>query len=198
MNNNETGYYYHLWIAAAEDQLFFASSLDKAFFISLLQDSLSPKKKLDSCWHVHVRELAQLSLLAYSLTDFGVSLLVHCGNTHELESFGQQLLTSYIAYLQDQKAWEILPFDTIFAHDLLAGTQEALTVSREIHLLHDEWRHDHYSSIGFYLDDRRGDWIQPWRLTQMFNNDTQRYVHFLHDDQRRPTSTIPSLQYLET
>ena len=63
--------------------------------------------------------------------------------------------------------------------DRLAGRHEALCVSKEIHLLHEQWRYDRYSSIGFYLDDRRGDWMRPYRLTSLFNAQPKQYLQFI-------------------
>ena len=174
--------YYHLWIAASKDQLFFASDLDKAFFISLLQDCLSPRKRLSHRTTSDANYAAMIDLIAFSLTNFGVNLLVYAVSTTSVQAFGQQLLTRYASYVQAQKSWEVLPFDSIFVHDLLADEHEALAVSREIHLLHDDWEYDRYSSIGFYLHDRRGDWMQAWHLANLFHNDSLWYRQFMLDD----------------
>lgn len=167
--------YYHVWIASAKDHVFFATNLDKAYFVSLFQEQLSSRAK---------RAASSIDLVAYSLTDFGVNLLVYAATIEKVEQFGQTLLTQYAEFLNQQRDWEVLPFDTIFAYDPLIDEHEALTISREIHLLHDDWRHDRYSSVGFYLDDRRGDWMQPWHLSDLFGNDDFWYLHFLMDDER--------------
>lgn len=174
--------YYHLWIAASKDQLFFVSDLDKAFFISLLQDCLSPRKRLSHQTINDANYAAAIDLIAFSLTDFGVNLLVCAVSTASIQALGQQLLTDYAAYIHAQQSWEVLPFHSLFVHDLLADEHEALAVSREIHLLHDDWEHDRYSSIGFYLYDRRGDWMQVWHLANLFHNDSLWYHHFMLDD----------------
>jgi hypothetical protein len=167
--------YYHLWIAAAKDQSFFETNLDKAYMVSLFQDHLSPRIS-------HQSLASEIDLIAYSLTNFGMNLLLCASSTKGVEDFGQSLLMKYADFLHQQFSWEILPFNTIFAYDILADEHEALAISREIHLLHDDWRNDRYSSIGFYLDDRRGDWLQPWRLADLYDNDPTWYQNFLMDD----------------
>ncbi|MFY9228094.1 MAG: hypothetical protein WAO28_02090 [Candidatus Microsaccharimonas sp.] len=174
--------YYHLWIAASKDQVFFANDLDRAFFISLLQDCFSPRKRLSYHAVNDSNYVALIDLVAFSLTDFGVNLLVCAVNTSSIQTLGQQLLTDYAKYIQEQQSWEVLPFHSIFVHDLLTDEHEALAVSREIHLLHDDWEYDRYSSIGFYLQDRRGDWIQAWHLANLFHNDSLWYRQFMLDD----------------
>ena len=188
--------YYHVWIAASKDQVFFASGLDKAFFISLLQDYLSPRAGLGQWSSRHQGFAAAIDLIVYSLTDFGVNLLINASDKEAVEDFGQALLSHYAAYLSQQRAWEVLPFDSIFVHDRLADEHEALAISRDIHLLHDNWQYDRYSSIGFYLHDRRGDWVHPWRLTDLFNNDSDWYLNFMQDDSDQ--QTFETLGFLET
>jgi len=188
--------YYHVWIAAAKDQIFFQTSFDKAFFISLFQDYLSPRASLGEWSRRHQGYAAELDLIVYSLTDFGVNLLVCTSNVEAVEDFGQSLLSHYATYLSQQQSWEVLPFNTVFVYDHLADEHEALGISREIHLLHDDWQSDRYSSIGFFIDDRRGDWLQPWRLTNLFHNDRNWYFNFMQDDADRiPAET---LQFIET
>jgi hypothetical protein len=179
--------YYHLWIAAAKDQVFFETNLDKAYMISLFQDHLSPRTREFS---------SDIDLIAYSLTNFGMNLLLCASSSRAVEDFGQSLLTTYAEFLNQQFSWEILPFNTIFAYDVLADEHEALATSREIHLLHDDWRNDRYSSIGFFLDDRRGDWIQPWCLADLYDNDAVWYQNFLMDDALAVETG--NLEFLET
>lgn len=186
--------YYHVWIAANQDQTFFKQSLDKAYFISLLQDQLSPRV------HFQTHHPAPVDLMAYALTDFGVNLLVCSLDSTAVEMFGQNLLLAYSDYLNQQTSWEVLPFDTIFAHDRLRDIGEALRISREIHLLPDNWRQEFYSSLSFYLDDRRGDWLQAWRLADLYHNDSSWYLEYLFDDSENYSSAqeVRKLEFLET
>ena len=61
----------------------------------------------------------------------------------------------------------------------LAGEHEALGLSADIHLIHKDWEYDRYSSIGFYLHDRRGDWMKLWRLTKLYDNNAAAYRNFI-------------------
>ena len=187
--------YFHIWISAIEGASFFNSNDDKAFFLTLLQDSLSPRKKLDEQTTRTHGYSSEIDLLAYSLTTIGAHLLVHTSRKSSLEDFGQSLLSAYQAHLQEQLVVDQLPFDTIFVFDKLAGRHEALNVSREIHLLHEDWRSDRYSSIGFYLDDRRGDWMRPYRLTSLFEAKPKLYVRYLKS---LATESDRLFDYIET
>jgi len=187
--------YFHVWISAVEGAAFFGCSEDKAYFMTLIQDNLSPRKKLDD-HSVRLKGYSsEIDLLAYSLTTTGAHLLVHTTRKTAIEDFGQALLFAYQVYLQEQINVDQLPFDTIFIFDKLAGRHEALNVSREIHLLHDDWRGDRYSSIGFYLDDRRGDWMRPYRLTSLFEAKPKLYVRFIKS---QPIERDRVFEYIET
>ena len=187
--------YFHVWISAIEGSSFFTNDTDKAFFMTLIQDCLSPRKKLQELSSRPIGYSSEIDLLAYSLTTTGVHLLVYTTRKSSIENFGQELLLSYQTYLQQQSALTLLPFDTVFIFDTLAGRHEALTVSREIHLLHDDWRNDRYSSIGFYLDDRRGDWMRPYRLTSLFEAKPKLYARFIKS---QPTESDRVFEYIET
>ena len=187
--------YFHIWISASEEDTFFRSNLDKAYFMTLIQDNLSPRAQLPELTLARKRFADSIDLLAYSLTAQGVHLLVHAARKDAIEELGQVLLLSYANFVQDKPMFTTLPFDTIFIFDHLAGRHEALGVSREIHLLHDDWRFDRYSSIGFYVDDRRGDWMRPLRLTSLYNNKSRQYLRFMKS---QATESDRIFEYLET
>lgn len=187
--------YFHLWISATNTTPFFTDNDDKAFFLTLIQDALSPRKKLHTTHLIATHYASEIDLLAYSLTPTGVHLLLHTSRKTAIDEFGQTLLLSYIEYLQTRGTTSALPFDSIFIFDKLMGRHEALNVSREIHLLHEDWRNDRYSSIGFYLDDRRGDWMRPYRLTSLFEGKSRQYMKFIKSQE---TESDRVFKYIET
>jgi hypothetical protein len=194
MQSSKSGYY-HVWISSIEDQSFFLRSLDKAYFISLLRSALSPHDRLQQ-HSLSADTLAiEIDLLAYSLTETGVHLLVYTIRKQALHELGQRLQTRYAEYIQNQPMFNMLPFETIFIFDKLLGPHEALNISREIHLLHDDWRYDRYSSIGFYLDDRRGDWIRLWRLARLYENQPSQYLDYLKSPE---TETDKIFAFIQT
>jgi hypothetical protein len=187
--------YFHLWISSVEETVFFDCGDDKAFFMTVLQDNLSPRQKLSELQVRTIGYSSEIVLLAYSLTATGVHLLVHTTRKAAIEELGQALLFSYQTYIQQQQRSDQLPFDSIFIFDKLVGRHEAFNVSREIHQLHEDWRYDRYSSIGFYLDDRRGDWIHPYRLTSLFGGKPKHYLQYMKSQE---TESDRLFEYLET
>lgn len=175
--------FYHAWISASALDDFFINGDERAFFIATLQDMLSNV----AFHHFPGTSFAHdIDLLAYSLTPQGVHLLLHTKSKVTLENFGQTVLLRYAEYLGSQPLRRALPFDGIFMFDHLAGRHEALGVSKEIHHMHEHWRHDRYSSIGFYLDDRRGDWMRPYRLTNIYSNQPALYLAYMMSRETAP------------
>jgi hypothetical protein len=78
----------------------------------------------------------------------------------------------------------------------LADEYAALDTSRLIHLACDNWRVSRYSSIGFYLDDRRGDWLQAWRLAKLYGNNSRWYEAFI--EQNPEVSVFDEFEFIET
>jgi hypothetical protein len=187
--------YFHIWISAVEGMNFFDNDEDRAFFMTIIQDNLSPRKKLSELSVKIHGYSSDIDLLAYSLTTMGVHLLMYTSRKSAIEEFGQTLLFSYQSFIQQRSASTQLSFDTIFIFDKLIGRHEALNVSREIHFLHEDWRYDRYSSIGFYLDDRRGDWMRPYRLIALFGGKPKQYLRFMKSQE---TESDRVFEYLET
>lgn len=176
----ESGYY-HVWILAADNLPFFINSKDKAFFISLFQDQLAHKSKVvDDLGITNYADV--VDLLAYSLTPTGVHMVVYSQDEHSVGALGQTLLTEYIDHLTLQEQVDELPFDSTFTYKKLHDVNDAFEMSLDLHLMHGDWRNDRYSSIGFYLDDRRGEWMRPWRVTAVYGNDPAVYLESLEEE----------------
>lgn len=160
---DESGYF-HIWLAQAARETFFQDALEKNFFLSQLKNLLMIGQG---------RPDPTLELLAYSLTKSGVHLLLHTQRRPLLECFVRTLMTRFNQYRAQT------PLDALLITDRLSGTHQALGVSREIHLLHHNWRYTRYSSIGFYLDGRSSSWMQHTRLTHLFNHEPAHYLQLL-------------------
>lgn len=175
--------FFHAWVSASALEEFFLDGTERAFFISMLQDLLSNVSSQHSTIPSFTKDI---DLLAYSLSRTGVHLLVYAQSKIALESLGQTLLIRYTEYLSTHSLRRKLPFDGIFIFDHLTGRHEALGVSKEIHQIHKNWRTEQYSSIGFYLDDRRGDWMRPYRLTNIYHNQPALYLAYLYSRETAP------------
>lgn len=193
MHATSHGYYTVSFCTAGSKRLLHSNN-DRAFIISQLQDLLSPRllitavppyKQLASC----------IDLLAFSIRPETIQLLLFA-----IDSSIITQLTTTVCNRLSQYQNEYHPSTTALRNEprivvkKLKGPHEALAYSVSLHLQHDDWEYDRYSSIGFYLHDRRGDWMRTWRLTQLYENDTatyhllvDRYIHDATYQQQRLT-----------
>ena len=178
--------YFHLWLAATKRNTFFESDLEKAFFLLQLQ------RLLTSGWKGIDRPFP-VELLAFSLTPDGAHLLVYTQRKPLLEHLCHTLFQRYADYLTYRGS--NTPLDPLLIIDSLTGAHEALNVSREIHLLHEDWPRTHHSSIGYYLGERHAPWVRTQRLSELFQHSPDNYHKLLES---RPTEHDRIFDFIET
>jgi len=187
-NIEETNGYYHIKICSATSNRFFYTNNERAFIGVQFQQLLAARSVLED--PLYAKSLAHhIDLLAFSISKSGVHLLAYCIDVSSM----QHLISILLERLYQYRSEYGLPAKHLnekasISIERLAGQHEALSLSATIHLLHEDWEYDRYSSIGFYLHDRRGDWMKLWRLTQLYDNDTATYRGFIQDSYNLRTS----------
>ena len=179
--------YYHAQICLINPGRFFKSNNERAFVRVQLQQLLAARSVLED--PLYAKSLAHhIDLLAFSISEDGIQLLAYCIDITSLQHLITILIERLIQYQSEYQIF-VPQQDTSITIQKLLGEHEALALSADIHLLHKDWEYDRYSSIGFYLHDRRGDWMKLWRLTKLYNNDTSAYRHFIEHTQERAVFT---------
>jgi len=191
--------YYCITLSAEGPAPLMRSNSERAFIIAQLQYFLSPRLILGEI--PAYRQLAScIDLLAFSIKTNAVHLLIF--------SIDPTVSRYFTRCLTDQLSQYQTEVNPAFSHtytvrssiEKLAGAHEALAQSLAIHLLHEDWEYDRYSSIGFYLHDRRGDWMRTWRLARLYNNECELYRNLIHSHLYRttvtPTAPSADAQYL--
>ncbi|MES2630581.1 MAG: hypothetical protein V4611_01355 [Patescibacteria group bacterium] len=182
----KTNGYYHVQICAADLGRFFKTNNERAFIGVQFQQLLAARSVLED--PLYAKSLAHhIDLLAFSISEEGIQLLAYCIDISSI----QHLVSIVLERLSQYRSDYGLPLHQVNAEAStsmrkLNGQHEALALSADIHLLHKDWEYDRYSSIGFYLHDRRGDWMKLWRLTQLYDNDSETYRKFLKSVQNTP------------
>jgi len=166
--------YYYVSLGAPLKRKFLLSNNERAFVISQFQDLLSPRLLIGTA-PPYMQLASCIDLLAFSITAESIQLVLFSIDPSTITQ-----LTRHIALRLSQYQYEYRPQDTnpekpsaVFKK--LRGPHEALSKSVELHSRHEDWEYDRYSSIGFYLHDRRGDWMRIWRLAQLYSADTSNY-----------------------
>ena len=172
--------YYQVTVTARSSRRFLNTNNERAFIVSQLQDLLSPRLLLDTV-PAHQQLASCIDLLAFSITPSALHLVVFSIDASLTARFSRYLASKLLEYQCEYSPDRLLDeSDTHIVLKKLRGPHHALEHSITLHMLHPDWEYDRYSSIGFYLHDRRGDWMRMWRLSQLYDNDPANYRILLY------------------
>ncbi len=174
--------YYAVTLGLASGKRILRSNNERAFIIGILQDVLGRRSLLEEP-EARFLLAAHIDLLAFSILDQDVKLVLFSIAKSSAYMFAQLIAER----LKDfQSEWQLVP--SFHAHKddpirikivKLSGPYGALNASAALHVRHNNWEYDRYSSIGFYLYDRRGDWMHLWRVSRLYENDSETYRKLL-------------------
>lgn len=166
--------YYCITIDTFDASRLMQTNNERAFIISQLQDLLSPRLIIDTI-PTHRQLASCIDLLAFSITGHSIQLLIFSVDVSIVTYFANDIAVKLTNYQQGLlPRYRSLPSPCIRIKKL-RGPHQALAWSVKLHSRHKDWEYDRYSSIGFYLHDRRGDWMRFWRLTQLYENESAHY-----------------------
>lgn len=180
MRNSKQAYgYCYLTIKPSSGKKLLRSNSERAFVIAQLQDLLSPRLILGDV--PAYRQLAScVDLLAFSVTHSAIHFLVFAIDTTLAVDFAHRIVARLTQFQYEYRPPHHRQGAEMYVSiSQLTGPHQALAYSVMIHLLHQDWEYDRYSSIGFYLHDRRGDWMRIWRLTSLYDNEPLHYYELV-------------------
>lgn len=174
--------YYHITLSPEGTSTLMRSNSERAFIIAQLQYFLSPRlilgeipayKQLASC----------IDLLSFSIKNDAIELLIFSIDPSLCRYFTSCITNQFRQYRCEQNPSSAIAAKLKVRTSIreLTGPHQALATSLALHLRHEDWEYDRYSSIGFYLHDRRGDWMRTWRLAQLYENKPEYYLGLIHN-----------------
>lgn len=180
MEDRATKYgYCHLIIEPRMAQKIVHSNGERAFIVAQLQDLLSPRLILGDV-PAHRQLASCVDILAFSITPKAIHLLVFTIDFTIAKDFAHRLAARLAQYQSELRITDSTrDCEVRIKAETLSGPHQALSRSVAIHLLHEDWEYDRYSSIGFYLHDRRGDWMRIWRLANLYEGESELYYELV-------------------
>lgn len=163
--------YYTIRFRPTVHKRLLTSNNERAFIISQLQDLLGRRAFLEP-QTTHQLLAVHIDLLAFSILRHEITLVVFALSRRSARFLAQCIIEGLQAY---QDEWGNGHCEISSHTTRLSGPYEALNESVVVHLAHTDWEYDRYSSIGFYLHDRRGDWVHLWRVSRLFDNNPALY-----------------------
>lgn len=158
----------------------FLDGLDRAYLISLFQRYLTTNRPKFVEYSPYKNYSYDIELVAFSLTDNKASLLLYQLSVGGFEQYIRSVLLSYSRYFSKRhnQTVRLLRKPTI----TFLSNKEAVLASKTIHRQTNDWRRSRYSSLGFYINERRGDWVKPVRITDAFNHSPSRYLDYVNSN----------------
>lgn len=178
--------YFHVRIVNTGPASLLSSNNERAFIVSQLQDLLSHRLLLDAL-PAHKQLASCIDLAAFSITRDAINLVVFSIDVSITSYFINCLSARLSQYRSDLSPSSLIREQSSNLQagiTRLRGPHHALQQTIKLHLLHNDWEYDRYSSIGFYLHDRRGDWMRTWRIAKLYDQDPRQY-HALLTHTRR-------------
>lgn len=170
--------YYSVVLAPQDGKYAMHTNSERAFVVSQLQDLLSPRLLLTTV-SPHKQFASCVDLLGFSITREAIRIVLFAIDTSSATRLATCLATRLAQYQFKYRPRKITPDQLRIAIKKLRGPHQALARTVTLHTQHKDWEYDRYSSVGFYLHDRRGDWMRTWRLAQLYDNDADNYYALL-------------------
>lgn len=172
--------YYHLYSRGVDKQTIFRDEADKLLFLSLLKRYLS-KKQLKRSKHAPYRSFASdIDLLAYCLMDNHIHLLVYqYEHAMAIADFMRRVMTTYSMYF-NKKYGRVGPlFQSRYLASRIDSDSYLYHISRYIHRNPKLWSEYKFSSLRYYTGEARADWVKPYAILELFDDDPRKYMDFL-------------------
>lgn len=177
--------YYSIVLAPQDGEYAMHTNSERAFIVSQLQDLLSPRLLLTTV-SAHKQFASCIDLLGFSITREAIRIVLFAIDTSSATRLATCLATRLVQYQSEYHPRKSAPAQLRVAIKKLRGPHHALTQTVVLHAKHEDWEYDRYSSVGFYLHDRRGDWMRIWRLAQLYDNDADNYYELLRNRLKCP------------
>ncbi len=172
--------YYHVYNRGVEKRKIFIDDEDYRVFLNLLKRYLDHEPKLDKSGRQYDHLYGRVELLTYCLMPNHFHLLIYVHDATAMQRLFRGVATSYTGYF-NKKYQRVGPlFQDRYKASMILNDSYLLHISRYIHLNPKAWRSWAYSSLPYYLGDKKSSWILPKRITDLFN-DKAEYLEFVSD-----------------
>ena len=183
------GHYYHVYNRGVEKRNIFIDDEDYRVMLDYLKVALSPDEDLDDIdlSHTGTRRLRRkkidekVDLLAYCLMPNHFHFLFYLHDEEGIQELMQSIMTGYVMYFNKKYDRVGSLFQGKYKASHIDNEAYLWHISRYIHRNPEDWRNYEYSSIGYYIGQRRSSWVKPEAILQLHEEYSSNYEDFLVD-----------------
>jgi len=173
------GHVYHVYNRGNDKKNIFVEEADFAVFLALLRRHLSKDQTADRLGRPYKNYYDTIELLAFCLMPNHFHLLLYQETETAITQLMRSISISYAGYFNKKYGRVGYVFQGIFKASLIDNHSYWCHISRYIHLNPADWRTWEWSSLPYYLGEKRADWVRPDRLFEVFEGED--YADFVAD-----------------
>lgn len=171
--------YYHIYNRGLNKRVIFKDDYDYSVFLNLLKRYLSGEPIKDKQGRLYESLHGEIELLAFCIMPTHFHLLVYQKDSQAMTKLLHKITTSYTAYFNKKYKRSGPLFQDRFKASRISKDDYLLHISRYIHLNPKDYTNWQYSSLDYYVNKKKTDWVMPGRILDLFGNDN--YLAFLKD-----------------
>ena len=189
IQRDDSGYYLIRIIVRGAGRLL-TSNNERLFVITRLQTLLEYRARVSTI--PLYRQLSTcIDLLAYHISGEEISLVLFSLSKPAINELLRELLDGLREYRYSYGQVTMPRFHQIVTK--LAGPHDCLAATVSVHTAAKDWENTRYTSIGFYIDERRGDWMRIWRMSTIFEESAEKYRALLYAHIASKKSYAPAM-----
>lgn len=162
--------YYHVYARGNSKMAIYLDQEDYGVFLNLFKRYLSKKPNEDAYGQQYPHLYGKLELLAYCLMPNHFHLLLYQDQEGSMAQLMRGIMTSYSRYFNKKHHRTGPLFESRYKASMITDDIYLQHISRYIHLNPKNWQSYAYSSLPFYLDPQKADWIKPARILGLFDS----------------------------
>lgn len=174
--------YYHLYNRGVNKRKIFIDSDDYAVFLNLLKRYLDTQPTKDNRGREYSWLYPKIELLAFCLMPNHYHLLIYQHEADAITQLIRPVATAYTMYFNKKYKRRGPLFESRYRASTINKDEYLHHISRYIHLNPDEYREWEFSSLPYYLNNKKAGWLRPERITDLFSNKKD-YLNFIEDYQ---------------
>ena len=177
--------FYHLYNRGVDRQKIFRQKADYAVFLNILKRYIDKAPVKDKKGREYEWLHKKMELVAFCLMPNHFHLLIYQKEPRAMTRFISGICTSYTGYF-NKKYKRVGPlFQHRFKAALITRDEYLQHISRYIHLNPRGYEKYEWSSLAYYLGNKRAVWLKPDRILEIFApNEYQSFVKDYEDYKR--------------
>lgn len=177
--------YYHVYNRGVEKRVIFLDDQDYTVFLSLLKRYLSGEEHKDHLGRIYEDLSDEIELLAFCLMPNHLHLLLYQSTERGITNLLQRVMTSYTMYFNRKYKRVGTLFQDRFKASRISRDEYLQHISRYMHLNPMDYKNWEFSSLPYYLGNKKAAWLKPGRILEMFGaGEYRRFVADYEDHKK--------------